>query len=77
MPGRVRMKTAREALRSSDALLPRNPQVHWDKQCLGQERLMGIYYRHLLLLSMGSVCLFCTCRLFTVHCLRQSVLSLS
>lgn len=43
MPDKVRMKTALEASRSPAILLPRNTQVQWNKQYLGQEQCMGIY----------------------------------
>lgn len=66
-----------EALRNPAILLAVNTQVHWNKQYLGKEQSVGTYQIRLLLLSMEFVYLFCPYRLFTVHCLGQSVLSLS
>lgn len=43
MSVKVRMKTALEALESPAILLPRNTQVHWNKQYLRKEQFMGIY----------------------------------
>lgn len=72
MSDKVRVKTALEGAVSPAMLLPMNAHRY-----IGTGTIYGHLLNKLIITIDGVWCLFCTCRLFRAHCLRQSVRSLS